>query len=112
METLGLFGNQAAVAIEQSRAHQNLDALIHDALRGADGISGEERQGLQERGRAFAAHLEEDATYRQALDLARLVQEIVWQGENEVKACQTILRGFAEYLRSRSHPLGELGAMR
>ena len=39
------------------------------------------------------------------------MQEIAWQGENELKACQTILRGFAEYLRSRPDPIGELGDM-
>jgi hypothetical protein len=39
------------------------------------------------------------------------VQEIAYQGENELKGCQAILRGFAEYLRSRSDPLGELGDM-
>lgn len=52
----------------------------------------ERRRGLQERARAFAEGLEEDAAFSQALELARLVQEISRQGENELRGCQTILR--------------------
>ena len=33
MSTLGLFANQAAVAIEQSRTHRNLAALLTELLR-------------------------------------------------------------------------------
>jgi hypothetical protein len=46
--------------------------------------------------------------YRQALDLARLVQEIVSKGDNEFNACRTILQGFAEYLRLRPEPAGDV----
>ncbi len=59
----------------------------------------------------FAERLEEDVAFGRALDLARLVQEIAHRGENELRGCQAILRGFAEYLRSRPEPVGELEAM-
>ena len=36
-----------------------------------------------------------------ALDLAALVQEIAWFGEQEREACRTMLRAFADYLRLR-----------
>ncbi|MDQ3941882.1 MAG: GAF domain-containing protein [Actinomycetota bacterium] len=111
MEDLGLFANQAAVAIEQSRTNRNLAALLGELLQSIGGATGGERQELQERARAFAERLEEDAAFSRALDLARVVQEIAHRGENELKACQEILRGFAEYLRSRPEPIGELEVM-
>ena len=108
MEDLSLFANQAAVAIEQSRTNRNLAALLGEALRTLDGAaSGAE--GLRKRAQDFADRIERDVAFRRAFDLARLVQEIAHQGENELRACQTILRGFAEYLRSRQDPEGEMG---
>jgi len=110
MENLGLFANQAGIAIEQSRTNQNLAALLGEALKTIGGAS--EGQRMQERARAYAERLEEDAGFVRALDLARLVQEIAHQGENELEGCQAILRGFAEYLRSRPDLSSELGAVR
>jgi GAF domain-containing protein len=109
MEDLGFFANQAAVAIEQSRTNRNLAALLSEVLESIGGTTDGQRQELQERARAFAERLEEDAAFGRALDLARLVQEIAHRGENELKACQTILRGFVEYLRSRPESASELG---
>lgn len=111
MEILGLFANQAAVAIEQSRTHQNLAALIGEVLESLGSLSEHEKQGLQRGIKLFATHIEEDPAYTQALELARLVQSIVWQGENEAKLCQTILSGFAEYLRARAEAGGEIGGL-
>ncbi len=108
METLGLFANQAAVAIEQSRANRNLGALLGEVLRSLDGDGG---AALAERARAFAARTEEeDLTYREALDLAGLVQEIAAAGERERRLCRTVLAGFAEYLRARPGAGAEAGA--
>lgn len=110
MEALSLFANQAAVAIEQSRTHRDLVALITEALRASGGLH--DQQPVQERVRALVAGVEEDAAYHRALDLAALVQEIAEEGENETKACQAILRGFVEYLRSRPQPMQGLGGLR
>jgi GAF domain-containing protein len=107
MDALGLFANQAAVAIEQSRVHRNIGALINDVLKSFT-APGEQRQHLQQHANTFASYVEGDAEYRQALDLARLVQEIAWQGEKEARACRTILQAFADYLRSRQEPLSGL----
>ena len=98
MSTLGLFANQAAVAIEQSRTHRNLAALLTELLR----IPAAEETTVSERARQFAARIEaEDAAAGRALDLAALVQEIAWFGEEEREACRTMLRAFADYLRLR-----------
>ncbi len=106
MATLGLFANQAAVAIEQSRAQGSVAALLKEALRSSE--TAEDYRGLDERGEDFAAGMQEDASHRQALELARLVGEISRRGEQESAACQKILQGFADYLRSRPEDSDDL----
>ena len=109
MTILGLFAEQAAVAIEQSRARGNLAALLGEALRSTGGVPDYRREGLAEGGRSFAESMEEDATYQRALELAALVREISRAGEEEHAACRTILEGFAGYLRSRPEERDDLG---
>ncbi len=99
IESLGLFANQAAVAIEHSRVHTSLGSLIGDVLRSVGG--GEELRMLEPDASAFASRMERDPTSRQALALARLVHEIASAGEREAQACNAILESFAEYLRGR-----------
>jgi GAF domain-containing protein len=95
IDTLSLFANLAAVAIEQSQAQQNLVRLVGDALA----TTGRAASPAPEPG------LADDVAYRQSLELARLVQEIGSQGESELEACRAILQSFARYLRLRSDPL-------
>jgi len=104
MDTLALFANQAAVAIEQSLNQRNLAGLIVGVLQLLGGIPEDRMRRIQEEAEAFVVDLEEDETYRQAVDLAHLIQQIAHEGENELSACQTILQGFADYLRSRPRP--------
>jgi hypothetical protein len=107
MSTLSLFANQAAVAIEQSRTHRNLAALLDELLRMPEVDTNPE---MSERARQFALRIEaEDSAAGQALDLAALVQEIAWFGEHEREACRTMLRAFADYLRQRPDPAVFLG---
>jgi len=109
MNTLGLFANQAAVAIEQSRIHRNLAALLAELLRTPDA---EAETAMSERARQFAIRIEtEDAAAGQALDLAALVQEIAWFGEHEREACRTMLRAFADYLRQRPESMARRGTL-
>jgi GAF domain-containing protein len=103
---LGLFANQAAVAIEQSRAQGSVTALLKEALRSAEPAEDYRTRGLGERSEDFAAGMEEDPSHRRALALARLVGEISRKGEQESAACQKILQGFADYLRSRPEDFG------
>jgi len=110
MDALSLFGNQAAIAIEQSRTQGNLAALLGEVLESLTGVSDAQKQWLQERAAAFATAIErENPVYRQALELAQVVQEIVSQGDAETKLCQTILRGVAEYTRARRQSTDGLG---
>jgi hypothetical protein len=114
MEILGHFGTLATLAIEQSRANRNLAALLGEALLAlANPASPSQGEDLRQKAHALLGRLEgEDATYRRALQLARLVHEIVDKGENELAACQAILRGFADYLRSQAAPSFAMGGWR
>jgi GAF domain-containing protein len=109
MESLGLFANQAAVAIEQSRNHGRLEALVSGFIQSLGGIPEHQRQSLAERAAGFASNISNDPVYLRSLELARLVQEIVGQGDREAEAVQGILRSFAEFLRSRPATAGEMG---
>jgi GAF domain-containing protein len=105
IDILGLFAGLAAVAIEQSRAFQHLAPLL-GAVLSADGAEpGSER--LLDGARAYAATVEEDASYRQALELALLIQGIVRQGPNETQAVRAILEGFDRYLRLRPEAIDQ-----
>jgi GAF domain-containing protein len=109
MEALGLFANQAAVAIEQSRNHGRLEALVTGFIQSLGGIPESQRQSLAERAAGFASSISNDPVYLRSLELARLVQEIVGQGDREAEACQGILQSFAAFLRSRPATAGEMG---
>lgn len=113
METLGLFANQAAVAIEQSRTRNLLGTLLGELLAAPVEQAGAHEDALRARMGAFAARLEgEDAEYRQIIELANLVNEIAWRGDDERRTCLALLRGFADYLRRRADPFDNLGAIR
>jgi putative methionine-R-sulfoxide reductase with GAF domain len=110
MEALGLFANQAAVAIEQSRTQRNLTALVGGLIQAVDGLPDYGREGLTERARAFTADLEQHTGYVNALTMARLVQEIARYGDDASTACRSILESFAQYLRSRPHTFDNQGS--
>lgn len=111
MEALGLFANQAAVAIEQSLTQHNLGLLVAELIRGVDGLPDYQREGLTEQARSFTAELEQTVGYRNALRLARLVQEIAQHGDGASEACRGILDSFAQYLRARPTTAGEAGGV-
>ena len=101
MEALGMFAGQAAVAIAQSRTRLRLADLLADTLAASSRLSPEQVTRLRSGSEALAARLEDDGVFVRRLSLARLTLEIAGEGESETAACEAILRGFAEYLRSR-----------
>lgn len=76
IETLGLFAQLAAVAIEQSRTRDTLASLLRET-----------------------APVERAPQFERTLELARLVHEIGRAGEPAFEACMQILRGFAGYVQ-------------
>lgn len=111
MEAIGLFANLAAVAIEQSRNHRRVGAMVADLIRAVDGAPDYDRDGLTQRARDFTAELGKQTGFRNSLALARLVQEIVHHGDATTEACKGILNSFVQYLRSRPMTPGELGGI-
>jgi GAF domain-containing protein len=89
LEVLGLFANQAAVALQFSRAQQRVARLV------------QARQPDREQPESVEGGDDDDIDSREALELANLVHEIAWRGERERRACHAILVGFADYLRAR-----------
>jgi GAF domain-containing protein len=101
VQLLAPFANLAAVAIAQSRAHRNVGMLIAEVLSSLGG-GANQAEALRQRAHQFAARIEEDVDYREALELAEQVREIAWAGQNEFKACQSILRALTEYVRAQA----------
>jgi putative methionine-R-sulfoxide reductase with GAF domain len=112
IETLALFGTQAAITIDQSRTRRDVAALMTEALVGQGGVSPDESRALREQLRALLSGLEQDRHHARALEIAREVQAIAEFGELEAAACQAILRGFADYLRTRPHADSETSPRR
>jgi hypothetical protein len=107
MEMSALFAEQAAVAIEQSFTIRNTAGLLAASLAQLIGPGAD--HGIAEQVEDFARRVEGTPLYQRALDLAILVREIGGSGDTELRLCETILRGFAEYLRS--HPASSLPGM-
>lgn len=101
MEILTLFANQAAVAIEQSLAQRSVNAMLMQIVSSVSGLPEEQRAGLVQEARNFAAQFENDENYRQMIEMAQLVQKITRNGVNELKACKAVLTAFADYLNSK-----------
>jgi GAF domain-containing protein len=97
MHALGLFANQAAVAIEQSRAQRSLAALVQELLGSVDRKGG--TAAVLERVNRFAEDLQDDPAFSRALQLSQVVHEIAQAGEEASTACLAMLRSFADYLR-------------
>jgi GAF domain-containing protein len=110
MEVLGYFGNLAALAIEQARAHGNLARMISDVLAPLTGTPWGREHDPPRLARAFLTRLEqEDAAYRRTLELARLVRDVAARGERELEVCRAVLGSFWDYVKSGPAPEAPFG---
>ncbi len=96
MATLGLFANQAAVAIDQSRSMRSLSHLVRAALAGLN-----DADGLSERAAAFAATVADSGEFRDTARLAELLGEISRQGDAGRRLGLEVAGAIASFLRSR-----------
>ena len=96
METAGRFANQAAIAIEQSRATQSLTLLVRSALTGI----GDQHRDLATRAIAAAARAEESAAYRETLQIAATLGQISRRGDAARRLCEQIVSAIDAYLRT------------
>jgi len=98
MALLGLFANQAALAIEQS---QQMDQIRETLVLGLKRlVSADPSQPLAELLAVLQKGLDDQQVVSDLLALADAFNEISALGELERKACLQILKTFAEYRRS------------
>jgi signal transduction protein with GAF and PtsI domain len=86
IETLSLFGNQAAVTIELSRTQYHIMSLIGEMLATSSGVTFEQRENMKRQASDFADAMDESNECQQHFYLTHLMQSIVQQGENKVQA--------------------------
>lgn len=98
LENLILFANQASIEVELSHSHRTVTALVAEILESCGNLTAEQKHQLHLRSLLLTGSYNEDNEYHQRLELAQLVQAIAWRGEEELRFCKTILRGFADYL--------------
>jgi GAF domain-containing protein len=96
MATLGLFAQQAAVAIAQSRRMFSLSLLLQTLLTDQQG-------DLAAQAAAFVADTEESAEYQDILKLARLLGEIARQGDSARRLSLQVTEAIVTYLRTQPH---------
>lgn len=101
LATLGLFAQQAGVAIAQGRARGQLARLLGDLLREEAASDQLPSDHLADRAARRAARFADNPDLRRSVELAALVAEVAGAGEAEARACAALLRGFAAYLRGR-----------
>lgn len=100
MATLGLFANQAAVAIEQSRTVRSLSALVRTALTEI-GTQGD-LSALAADAAAFVAHTEESAEYGDMMRLAAMLGDISRQSGAGRRLALDVMGAIATYLKGRA----------
>lgn len=108
METLALFAQQAAVAVQQDRTLDQLDRLVRRALAAFIDAAGNQASIPTGPTVDMLDDVVGDAGFQRSMELGRLVREIARHGDREVAACQAMLEGFAAYLRSQPR-LGDIG---
>jgi GAF domain-containing protein len=97
MELLGVFAQQAALAIHQWQQHARLGEALMAGL--SEVLDGAAQPGAEALRAALAAPNDDDAT-RDLSALAALFYGIAGRGPAERKACLQILAAFAQYVDS------------
>jgi len=100
MELMGMFAQQAALAIDQSQQINNIKEALILGLKRL--IADDNTQDSAKLVSVLEESLDEDNSIPDLLELADLFKEISALGESERKACLQVLNVFAEYRRSSS----------
>lgn len=100
MELIGVFAQQAAMAIDQS---QQVDAIHETLVRGLKRLAKSDRSApCPELQAVLSESLKKSEETTDLLELADLFNQISALGEAERKACIQVLSVFAEYRKSTS----------
>ena len=101
MELLGAFAEQAALLLDQRRAHATIAALIGRALAALGGLPSDIESDVAMRAAGFASTVEADPTARRAVELAELVAAIAAGGPAAHRAGLGVLTALADFVRAR-----------
>ena len=102
MELLGMFAQQAAMAIDMSQQIDSIEqALVRGLKRLAKSDKSQDSSDLQS---TLDQALRGENRPSDLLELADLFNDISALGESERKACLQILNVFADYRKSNSAP--------
>ena len=102
MELLGMFAQQAAMAIDMS---QQIDSIEQALIRGLKRLAREDKiQDSADLKSALDHALSGENRNAELLEIADLFNDISGLGEAERKACIQILTTFAEYRKTNSAP--------
>ena len=102
MELMGMFAQQAAMAIDMSQQIDSIEqALVRGLKRLAKSDQSHDSSDLQS---ALNQSLKGESRPSDLLELADLFNNISALGEAERKACLQVLNAFAEYRKSTSAP--------
>lgn len=102
MELMGMFAQQAAMAIDMSQQIDSIEqALVRGLNRLAKSDKSEDSSDMQS---ALNQSLSGENRQSDLLELADLFNNISALGEAERKACLQVLNAFAEYRKSTSAP--------
>jgi GAF domain-containing protein len=98
MELMGMFAQQAAMAIDQSQQIENIEEAL---VRGLKRLGkSDPAQNSSELISALDQSLDGENKVSDLLELADLFKDISALGESERKACMQVLKVFADYRRS------------
>lgn len=101
MELLGVFANQAAIAINQSQRYDLLGEALITGLQ--DLVADEQDVDADEIRKALTGSDESDETLRRdMLELARLINQLSMGSEAERKMCLQVLAAFVNYVQSQA----------
>ena len=100
MELLGMFAQQAAIAIYQSQQYDSINEAVVRGLKqlAVGDLSADSAEILH----ALEADTGDEARARDILALADLFNSIGQLGEEERRACLQILSAFGDYARAKS----------
>ncbi len=100
MDLMGIFAQQAAMAIDQSQQIDNIEQALVNGLKRL--VNSDQSQDSSELLSALDKSLNNENSTTDLLELADLFNEISALGEAERKACLQVLNVFAEYRRASS----------
>ena len=100
MELLGMFAQQAAMAIEQSQQIENIEKALVMGLKRL--VTADPTQDSGEILSALEQSAGQNSHLPDLLELADLFKDISALGESERKVCLQVLKAFAEYRRTSS----------